>query len=104
MGSWSTVRLLGRRRTYHAFHGKAPYPLGGNELEGCHPGALLRPTVVGQCQHRHELVPMALVILDVRPQLRHDGSVIPFHLGIRLRKMRRGVPCTAMRTITSSTQ
>jgi len=91
-GSWATVRLLGRQGTYHALHGEAPYPLRASELEGGHPGALLRPTVVGQRQHRHEPVPAVFVILDVRPQLPYDGSVIPFHVAVRLRMIRRGVP------------
>jgi len=65
---------------------------GCDELERRHPGALLRPTVVGQRQHRHDLILSVLVVFDVRPQLPHDGPVIPSHLAVRLRTIRRGVP------------
>jgi len=90
-GSWAPVRLLGCRGAYHSFHGETSYTLGSDELEGRHPGALLRSTVVDHCQRRRQLISSVLMVLDDRPQLPHDGPVVPFHLDVRRRVVRRGV-------------
>jgi len=88
----ATVLLLGRRRTDHALHGEDVYRRRCIELKRRHHGALLRATVVGQRQHRHEVVLSVVIILDVRSQLPHDSPVVALHLAARLRVIRLEIP------------
>ena len=88
----ATVLLLGRRGTDHALHGEDVYPRRCIEFKRRHHGALLRTTVVGQRQHRHEVVLSVVIILDVRSQLPHIGPVVALHLAARLRVIRLGIP------------
>jgi len=80
------IRILGK-----ALEGQRPHPLGDNELQRGYPGALLWPEVQGHRQDRDQLVPRVLVVLNVRLELGHDGSVVPLDLSFRLWMVGRGV-------------